>query len=93
MPAASAGLLGEIRTTATPRRVVVVPAEKAAAGGSPLVNTYFETIEDLEKVVRERCVALVEQARYDPRKHIVPLVAKAKRDELIYRIWYDIAMR
>ncbi len=27
----------------------------------PLVNTYFETIEDLEKIVSERCVALIEQ--------------------------------
>lgn len=27
----------------------------------PLVNTYFETIEDLEKVVSERCVALIGQ--------------------------------
>lgn len=27
----------------------------------PLVNTYFETIEDLERVVSERCVALIEQ--------------------------------
>jgi transposase len=27
----------------------------------PLVNTYFETIRDLEKVVSERCVALMEQ--------------------------------
>jgi len=27
----------------------------------PLVNTYFETIEDLEKVVSKRCVALIEQ--------------------------------
>ena len=27
----------------------------------PLVNTYFETIEDLEKVVSDRCVALTGQ--------------------------------
>ena len=27
----------------------------------PLVNTYFETIQDLEKVVGERCVALTSQ--------------------------------
>jgi transposase len=27
----------------------------------PLVNTYFETIEDLERVVSERCVALIQQ--------------------------------
>ncbi len=27
----------------------------------PLVNTYFKTIQDLEKVVSERCVALIEQ--------------------------------
>ncbi len=27
----------------------------------PLVNTYFETIEDLEKVAGERCVALIGQ--------------------------------
>ncbi|MGA7329935.1 MAG: hypothetical protein WBX25_36990, partial [Rhodomicrobium sp.] len=27
----------------------------------PLVNTYFETIEDLERVVSQRCVALIEQ--------------------------------
>jgi len=27
----------------------------------PLVNTYFETVEDLEKVVSERCVALIGQ--------------------------------
>jgi len=27
----------------------------------PLVNTYFETIEDLEKIVSERCVALMGQ--------------------------------
>jgi transposase len=29
--------------------------------GKPLVNTYFETIEDLEKMVSERCVALIGQ--------------------------------
>ena len=27
----------------------------------PLANTYFETIQDLDKVVGERCVALMEQ--------------------------------
>ncbi len=27
----------------------------------PLVNTYFETIEDLDKAVSDRCVALVSQ--------------------------------
>ena len=27
----------------------------------PLANTYFETIENLDKVVGERCVALMEQ--------------------------------
>ena len=27
----------------------------------PLVNTYFETIHDLEKLVGERCVALTSQ--------------------------------
>ena len=27
----------------------------------PLVNTYFETIQDLEKIVGERCVALTSQ--------------------------------
>jgi transposase len=27
----------------------------------PLVNTHFETIEDLDKTVGERCVALIEQ--------------------------------
>lgn len=30
-------------------------------GDEPLVNTYFETIGDLEKVVSERCVALTGQ--------------------------------
>jgi transposase len=28
----------------------------------PLVNRYFQTIEDLDKVVGERCVALMQQA-------------------------------
>jgi hypothetical protein len=27
----------------------------------PLANTYFETIEDLDKLVGERCVELMEQ--------------------------------
>jgi len=26
-----------------------------------LVNTYFETIQDLEKIVGERCLALISQ--------------------------------
>jgi hypothetical protein len=32
----------------------------------PLANTYFETIENLDKVVGERCVAL-DQASVDPQ--------------------------
>ena len=54
----------------------------------PLVNTYFETIQDLEKLVGERCVALISQ-RYDPSQHPLPLVAQAMRGELISGIWYD----
>jgi transposase len=43
----------------------------------PLANTYFDTIDRLDKVVGERCVALMEQRDPIHDRHIVPLVAPA----------------
>jgi transposase len=46
----------------------------------PLVNTHFETIDDLDKAVGERCVALIEQRdmiRASTRFHWWPETAAA----------------
>ena len=41
----------------------------------PLVNRYFETIEDLDKAVGERCLGLHAANANDQRQHPLPLVA------------------
>ena len=61
-------------------RRMILPERVFGMSGTittPLINTYFETIQDLEKLVSERCLALADQRE----QHSVPLVAKTKPGE------------
>jgi hypothetical protein len=53
-----------------------------------LANTYFETLDDLDKVVGDRCVALMEQ--HDMiRASTLFYWWPRQRDEVINRRWYN----
>jgi transposase len=55
----------------------------------PLVNRYFDTIDDLDVVVAQLLRAAPGSTNHQ-QLHQLPLVAKTTQAELITRKWYDI---